>query len=150
MPGMSMRGLGKDFNTIALASGIAVPLNNASGVTFVVYENGGATAISFQESVQGASDQNLDFLNEYWASDGIGGVWTHETADANGALDNDNAMVKKDTTPFDCAVIYVPASALSDGFDSVACTVDGGQCTAIIHGLAVQRDPVNLPAAGIS
>jgi hypothetical protein len=144
-----MQAVGKDFMVVPLASGIHVSLAGATGVTFVVYENGGATAIGLKESIAGASEQNLAVINDYLAGDGIGGVLTHETADANAELDDDYAMVKKDTTPFDMAILYVGASQLSDGFDSVECTVDGGTCVAILHGLSVQRNPVNLAAIGV-
>jgi len=145
-----MKGLGRVFNVIPVASGIHVSLKNASGVTFVCYEDAGAQAISFTESIGGASEQNLTFLNELYAGNGVGGVWTRETSDANAALDDDYEITKKDTELFDAAVIYVGADMLSDGFDSVECTIDGtGVCVAIVHDLLVQRDPANLPVSGV-
>jgi hypothetical protein len=145
-----MQALGKELNVIPVASGKHVSLKNAEGVTFVCYEDGGAQAISLKESIAGADEQDLDVLNDYYAGNGVGGVWTHETEDANGPLDGDHAMVKKDTTAFDCAVIHVTADSLSDGFDSVECTIDGaGICVAIVHGLKVQRAPQNLPASAV-
>lgn len=141
-----MYGLGRTYNTVQLASGVHITLKGAESIEFLIYENGGATAIGLKESQSGANEQDLDVINGYWANDGVGGVYTYETVDANGALDADHSMVKKDTTPFDGAIIHVHASQLSDGFDSVECTVDGGQCVAIVYGLSVQRDPVNLPA----
>lgn len=152
-----MEGLGFKYNAIELASGIHVLLKGAAGVTFLVYENGGATAITLKQSIDGQSEKNLALgvgakgINYYYASDGIGGVWTKETADANGELDDDTALVKKDTTPFDALALYVDASWLdvNNGFNAVECTVDGGQCVAIVEGLANQRAPANLPAAGV-
>jgi hypothetical protein len=146
-----MEGLGRDFNVIPVASGKHVSLKNASGVTFVCYEDGGAQAITIKESLAGASEQALAVVDHLYASDGIGGVWTRETTDANGALGTgDAAIVKKDTTLFDCACFYIGAAELSDGFDSVEVTIDGaGICCAIVHGLAVQRAPANLPATAV-
>ncbi|TET95563.1 MAG: hypothetical protein E3J29_06640 [Dehalococcoidia bacterium] len=141
-----MRGLGKGFNSIPLASGLHISLKNASGVTFILYENGGAQSTDFKESVAGSSEQALTFLNDYYAGNGVGGVWTHETADADATLDDDSNFVKKDTTLFDCAVIYVGADELSAGFDCIEATVDAGDCHAIIHDLTVQRGPENLAA----
>jgi len=147
---MAMKGLGKDFNVVPVASGKHISLKNASGVTFVCYEDGGAQAITLKESVAGASEQALAVINELWASNGIGGVWTRETTDANGALSDESALVKKDTTAFDAAAIYVGADQLSDDFDSVEVTIDGaGSCVAIVHGLHVQRAPENLPAQAV-
>jgi len=144
-----MQGLGFAFNAVAVASGEHVSLKNAQGVTFLCFEDAGAQAIAIKESIAGQGEQALAVLNHYYASDGVGGVWTRETADANGTLDNASSMVKKDTTNFDCAAIYIDASDLSDGFDSVEITVDGGSCIAIVHDLKVQRDPANLPAAAV-
>ncbi|HEU0072493.1 MAG TPA: hypothetical protein VFS30_00640 [Dehalococcoidia bacterium] len=145
-----MKGLGKGFNVIPVASGIHVSLKDAGGVTFVLYEDGGDQQIVFVESIGGASGQALTTVNELYASNGIGGVWTRETSDSAAALDDNSTVEKKDTTLFDCAAIYIGADELSDGFDSVECTIDGaGICIAIIHDLAVQRAPENLPASGV-
>jgi len=147
---MAQKFLGKGGITIAKASGKHISLANASGVTFTCYEDGGAQNIDIKESVAGADEQTLSTVTEIYASDGIGGVITRETTDANGALGTgDGAIVKKDTTPFDQAVIYIGADELSDGFDSVEVTVNAGECFAVVHGLAVQRAPQNLPASAV-
>jgi len=145
-----MEALGRVINVIPLATGKHISLKNASGVTFVLYEDAGAQSAVFVESIGGASEQSLEFLNHYYASNGIGGVWTRETADADATLDDDHTFVKKDTILFDCAVIYVGADMLSAGFDSVECTIDGaGICIAFVHELLQQRRPDNLPAAAV-
>ncbi len=140
--------LGFLFNGTPLATGIHINLENAKGVTFFLYENGGAQSTDFVESIDGASGQALTTVNDYFAGNGVGGVWTYETADANATLSDDSNFVKKDTTAFDAAVIYIDRSELSSGFNSVEATVDAGQCVAIIHPL-VGRSPINLPAAGV-
>jgi len=146
----NMLGLGRLFNVVPVATGKHVSLANASGVTFVCYEDGGAQAIAFKESIAGASEQALAVINELYASSGVGGVFTRETTDANGALSDSSSVVKKDTTAFDCAVFYIAAEQLSEGFDSVECTIDGaGMCFAIVHDLNIQRTPANLPAAAV-
>lgn len=145
-----MDALGNIINVVPVATGKHVSLKNASGVTFILYEDGGAQSTDFKESIAGASEQALTVVNDYYASNGIGGVWTHETADADATLSNDSNFVKKDTTAFDCAVIYIAAEDLSDGFDSVEATIDGaGSCIAIVHGLTAARAPQNLPAAAV-
>jgi hypothetical protein len=139
-----MKGLGKDFNVIAVASGIQIALTDALGVTFVVYENGGATAVNL------TTDSGiLEIINDFYANDGVGGVYTHETDDANGALSDNDGIVKEDDEPHDCAVIYVDAKDLPEGDTWVCCTVDGGNVTAIVHALVVQRKPENLPALAV-
>jgi hypothetical protein len=146
-----MEGLGKDFNIIPVATGKHISLKNASGVTFVCYEDGGAQAITIKESIAGASEQALAVVKKLYASDGVGSVWTRETTDANGDISGgDGTLVKKDTTAFDCAAFYIGAEELSAGFDSVEVTIDGaGLCIAIVHGLKVQRAPQNLPAFAV-
>lgn len=146
----NIEGLGRLFNVVPVATGKHVSLANASGVTFVCYEDGGAQAIAFKESLAGSGEQALAAVNVLYAGNGVGGVWTRETTDASGALSNSSSLVKKDTTAFDCAVIYIAAEQLSEGFDSVECTIDGsGICFAIVHDLNVQRAPANLPAAAV-
>jgi hypothetical protein len=146
-----MEALGRLFNVVPVATGKHISLKNASGVTFVCYEDGGAQAITIKESVAGSSEQALATVTKLYASDGVGGVWTRETTDANGDISGgDGTLVKKDTTAFDCAAIYIGADELSDGFDSVEVTIDGaGLCIAIVHDLEVQRTPANLPASAV-
>ena len=135
-------GLGKDFNVVPLATGKHVSMKNCAAITFVCYEDGGAQAIAFKESIDGASEQVLPVFTEFYAGDGVGSVWTKESQAA------DDAWAKADTTPFDCAVITVRKEQLSPGFNAVECTIDGaGICFAILHELEVQRAPQNLPTA---
>lgn len=143
-------GLGRLFNVVPLATGKHISLSNASGVTFVCYEDGGAQEITIKESLAGAGEQALAAVSVLYAGNGIGGVWTRETTDANGALAPSSSIVKKDTTAFDAAIFYIAAEQLSEGFDSVEVTIDGaGMCLAIVHDLNVQRAPANLPAAAV-
>ena len=146
-----MKALGRILNIIPVATGKHVSLKNAGGVLFCCYEDGGAQSIGIVESIAGASEQALATVTEIYASNGIGGVWTNETTDANGALGTgDAAIVKKDTTLFDCAVVQIEAAELSDGYDSVECTIDGaGICIAVVYDLAVQRAPENLAASAV-
>jgi len=144
---MGIEALGHIINVVPKASGKHISLENASGVTFILYEDAGAQSTDFKESIDGASEAALAVVNKYKASNGIGGVWTAETADADATLDNDSNFVKKDTTAFDCAVIYIDASWLSATFNCVEATADAGECIAVVHGLKVSRAVQNLPAA---
>lgn len=143
-----MEALGRVLNVVQVATGKHISLKGASGVTFLLYEDAGAQSTTFIESIAGASEQALEFLNHYYANNGVGSAWTRETADADATLDDDHTFVKKDTILFDCAAIYVGADMLSDGYDCIEATIDGaGLCTAIVHDLLQQRRPDNLPAA---
>ncbi len=146
-----MKGLGRSFNVIPVATGVHISLKNASGVTFVLYENGGAQSIVFKKSKAGASEAVLATVNEMYACSGVAsGVWTRESSDASAALSDNSTVTKKDTTAFDGAAIYIGADELSAGFDSIECTIDGaGICIAIVHDLTVQRQPENLPTIGV-
>jgi len=142
-----MEALGRTLVPNFKASGIHFNLENYSGITFVCYEDGGAQNIDIKESIDGSSEQLLSTVTVIYASNGVGGVFTRETTDANGALGTgDGAIVKKDTILFDQATIYIGADELSDTFNSVEVTVNAGECTAILHDLAVQRRPENLAA----
>ena len=138
--------LGKDIGVpILVGTGIHVSLKDCEGVLFCCYEDGGAQAIAFKESIDGASEQILPVFTEFYANDGKGTVVTRETQSA------DDAWAKADTTAFDAAYISVRADQLSPGFNAVECTIDGaGICVAIPFGLKTQRAPQNLPALNVT
>lgn len=138
-------GLGKDFNVIPKATGKHVSMKGCAAITFITWEAAGTQSIAFMESIAGASEQVLPVFTDFYTGNGIGGVWAHETQAV------DDTWSKSDTTPAkDCMVTTVRAEALSPGFDSVECTIDGaGLCIAIQHGLKVQRAPQNLPATAV-
>ena len=145
-----MEAAGRLFVPVFKATGIHFNLETYSGITFVCYEDGGAQAITIKESIDGASEAALAVVTVIYASNGIGGVFTRETTDANGALGTgDSDIVKKDTVLFDQALFYIGASELSDTFNSVEVIVDAGECVAVLHDLLVQRRPENLPATGV-
>lgn len=146
-----MKGLGRSFNVIPLATGVHISLKNAAGVTFILYEDGGDQQIVFKQSIAGASEATLATVNELYACSGVAsGVWTRETSDSAADLDDNSTVEKKDTVLFDCAAIYIGADELSDGYDSVECTIDGaGLCIAIVHDLIIQRQPENLATIGV-
>lgn len=146
-----MKALGRVINVVGFASGIHIDLANASGVTFVVYESGGATTIQIKESKAGLSETLLATVTELFTSDGVGSVHAQTNSDANGALGTgDSDIVKKDSTAENVAIFYIGASELSDLFDSVEVTVNGSAtCTAIVHDLLIQRAPENLPISGV-
>jgi len=138
-----MEGLGRVFNYVAEASGVHIPLTNCSGVTFFCYEADGSQVVTLKESVDGSSEQNLAIIDKVYRAPGIGGTWTKVTQAAGATFDNtDNAS--------DCIAIYVGADQLSDGFNCVELTTDEGSglgVRAVLHDLAVARDPANLASS---
>ncbi|MDT0377234.1 hypothetical protein RM572_00390 [Streptomyces sp. DSM 42041] len=132
-----MKGLGRVFNVIPAASGVHIPLDKASAVSFVTYEDDGSTIATIKESVDGASEQALDCDVYPHKAPGIGGTWT-------AMAEQDDTLDLGDDTTNDAMVFTVAGTQLSDGFNCVEVTVDGGICIAILHDLVVQRDPANL------
>jgi hypothetical protein len=140
----AMEGLGRLFDVVPVASGKHIRLRHADAVTFVIYEDGGATSIVVRESIEGASEQTLAIFTRRITSNGVGTaqVWTERTQTASATI------TKTDDTEQDCVVITVTGPMLSAGFDCVEVTVDAGQCIAILH-LAVQAAPSRLPVPAV-
>ncbi|MDJ0460590.1 hypothetical protein [Streptomyces sp. H27-C3] len=133
-----MKGLGRVYNVVAAASGVHIPLTNATAVSFVTFLDAGTQIATIKESVDGASEQALDCNVYPHKAPGVGGTWT-AMAEQDDTLDLSTDAVN------DCMVFTVGATQLSDGFNCVEVTVSGGICIAITHDLAQQRKPANLP-----
>ncbi|MEV0618548.1 hypothetical protein AB0I81_34835 [Nonomuraea sp. NPDC050404] len=134
-----MEGLGRLFNVVAQASGVHIPLTNAQGVTFICFEDDGSQVVTLKESINGNSEQNLAVIDKVYKGPGVGGTWTKVTQAAAATYDN------VDDTTNDAVVVYVGADQLSDGYNCVELTNDGGNpVIAIVHDMNVQRDPANL------
>lgn len=136
-----MEGLGRLFNVVHEASGVHIPLTNATGVTFFNFLAAGTQSVTLKESIDGASEQNLVVIDKVYKGPGIGGTWTKVTQAAAATYDNSTDATN------DCVAIYVAADQLSAGFDCVELTSATGTCVAVIHDLAVQRDPANLASS---
>ncbi len=130
-------GLGRVCNVVAAASGIHIPMKDASAITFVTFLDAGTQVATIKESIQGASEQALDCDVYPHKAPGVGGTWTAM------AEQDDTLSLATDATN-DCMVFTVLATSLSAGFDCVEVTVDGGICVAFIHDLHIQRKPANL------
>lgn len=142
-----MEALGRLFNVVPLANGLWVNMVDAEAVTFVCYEDGGATDITIKEGKDssGTDEQDLDVVDRYYTSSGVGGAWTLRTQTADALVE------PTDDTDQDAAVIHVTAASMSDGFTHLECTSDSADTppvvVAILHDLEVQRDPERLTAA---
>lgn len=133
-----MDGLGRVFNVVPAASGVHIPLKDAASISFVTFEDDGSTILTLKESIDGASEQNLAVMTSYHKAPGVGGTWTKVTQAAAATYD------LSDDTTNDATVVTVYSAQLSDGFNCVEATVDGGICIAILHDLNVQRAPAHL------
>ena len=132
-------GLGADFNVIANADGITIPLTRASAVSFVTFEDDGTTIATITEvdSTAVNAEQALDVTNDPHKGPGVGGTWT-------AMAEQDDTLSLVTDAVNDTMVFSVHGSQLSDGYDGVQVSLDGGVVTAILTGLLVQSDPPNL------
>ena len=131
--------LGSEFNVLTAASGVSIPLTRASTVTFCTFEAAGAViaTITEDDSTGTNSEQALDVTFNPHKAPAIGGTFT-------AMAEQDSTVDLGDDATNDMMVLTVRAEQLSDGYDSVQCTVDVGILTAIITDLAVKRTPANL------
>lgn len=132
-----MKGLGRVFNVVPAASGVHIPLTQATAVSFVTYEDDGTTIATIKESIDGASEQALDCNVYPHKAPGVGGTWTAM------AEQDDTLALGSDTTN-DAMVFTIDGAQLSAGFNCVEVTVDGGILVAFLHDLTVKRDPTLL------
>ncbi len=135
---MGMEAHGRLFNVVAAASGIHIPMKQASGVTFVSFLDAGTQTVTLKQSIDGLSEVALTIVDKVFKGPGVGGGWTKVTQAAT-----DNFNLTTDATN-DAFTLYVGADQLSDGYNCVEGTAGTGILIAIIHDLVVQRDPVNL------
>lgn len=146
---MSADGLGRVFNTIYSASGVSVPLTAGTAVTFLSFLDAGTQALTFTQTISGASSASLTLFtfggtapsngtqSKIYAGPNAGGGWVLKAPTAAAVFTNADATN-------DVVAITVRAEQLADGYDSVVCTAATGTCVAIIHDLLVQRRPSNL------
>lgn len=138
-----MHGLGRVFNVIFTASGLDIPLTQATAVTFIHAEPGTGTAtltLTQTDSTGVLSEIDLPDPaedNGYYIGPDVGGTWTFK------AQTSANVYTLGGATN-DTGVITVHASQLTQGYDRVQGTASAGTLVAIIHDLLVQRKPSNL------
>lgn len=134
---MAIEGLGRVINVIPIAAGKSVSLKDAQGVTFVV--TGADTfTVKSQPSSAGAAT-NLAVITRYYTNTATDGSakWVLATQAAGAAI----------TLASGAAAFYIDADDLPSTAHYVEVTVGtSGLVTAIVHDLAVQRDPANLAA----
>jgi hypothetical protein len=139
-----MEALGREFNAIAVADNVYVPVKDAGGVTFLCYlaaAAGDTYTLTEATSAGGGGAQVLATITRYWTSNGVGGAWTLHTQAAG------STVVTAAATAENGMVVEVDASELSDGFTHIKLASTGaGLVTAIQRDLVVQRNPANLPA----
>jgi len=137
-----MDGLGRVFNVIAIADDVYVPMKDCGAVSFVCTLAAGDTfTVTEATTAAGGGAQVLATVDHFYDSTGTGGAWSLEEQAAASTVVNDG------TAGHDCSVFTVHGSELSDGYDFLkVASTSTGTVVAILHDLAVQRAPENLPA----
>lgn len=133
-----MEGLGRVFNlaTSATTSKTRVNLRDARGITFVLIgATSGNATVREANAASGGTEQDLACVTRYYTQNN--GVWTKVTQAAA-------ATVTAATGGL--LAVFVPATALSDGFEYVTITHASGSFVYVLHDLDVQRAPANLRA----
>lgn len=135
---MAQLGLGKVFNISADASGNNIKLDNAQSVAFVSFLAAGTQTVTLQETIDGASAQNLAIIDEFWKAPGAGGVWSRVAQTAGAVAD-----LAGDATN-NMMLVNVRARQLSNGFDGVTATASGGTLYAVVYDLQDIGDPTTV------
>lgn len=133
-----MEGLGRVFNVIPIAAGVAVSLKRAQAVTFVCTGNDTFT-VTCADTFAGSYATPGNILTRKVTNTATNGTaaWAEATQTAANAV----------TIASGTAAIHVSGDSLPDGKAYVKCAVgSAGLVTAIVHDLNTQRGPANLPA----
>jgi hypothetical protein len=144
-----MEGLGRLFNIVPTASGVALNMSNCSAITFVGTNDNTFTltiATSFAGTYRAYSffTPNWVPIKQYYdnSDNGVGtGVWVKHTQTAA------STVVQATVDAMTCFTLL--GSQVPDTYDYVKCTASApgdGVLIAILHDLTVQRTPPNLPA----
>jgi len=147
-----MRGLGRNFNTIAVASGAPFSMKDCSSVAVVaVTTTTAATSIAFNARTSfGGANTAFTPANGF----GQAAFWYQNTSNAGTAQWTKQAAVWSTNsltisgTINQVSVVEIFASQMADTFDYLVAT--GTNCTFFVltHDLLVQRKAENLVALG--
>ena len=141
-----MQGLGRLFNVVPKANGVAINMSQCSAVTFVF--NNDDTATLTTATTFAGTYRAYNYFTPNWvpiavgytnADNGVGtGSWVKVTQTAASTF----------ITATDIAGTFtVFGSEMPAGYDYLKCTLttnDGIGLVAILHDLTVQRGPANL------
>ncbi len=135
-----MEALGRLFNVLPVADDVYVSLKDATAVTFIgVLAAGDTWTLTEATDASAGGAQVLATMSHYYTSTTVGAVWVEHTQAA--------ASTIVTTGSEDVVAVCINAAELSDGYDYVKLTsTSTGTVVAILHDLAVQRNPSNLPA----
>lgn len=133
-----MEALGRLVNVAPIAAGRGISLRDASAVTFVC--TGADTFTVTSSATFAGTYSNLAAVDRKYTNTATNGsaAW----ADSGPVTASATVTIASGAVAF-----TIDAASLPDGDVYVKCSAGGtGLVTAIVHDLAVQRNPANLPA----
>jgi len=131
-----MQGLGREFNVVPIASGVAISMKQCAGLSFVCTGNDTFT-ITTSATFAGSYATPGNIITTKYTNTSTGGTaaWVKASQAASNAVTIGSGTV----------VIFVGSSMLADPLAYVKCTASGaGLVAAVLHDLEVQRTPANL------
>lgn len=132
-----MEGLGKLFNVVPIASGVAIAMRDCSAVTFITTGSDTFT-LTVASSFGGSYATPGTIISRFYKSTATNGTtaWTKQTQAAADNVVSGGAVA---------LAIWVSGAMLADPKCYIKCTASGsGLVMAIAHDLDVQRGPANL------
>lgn len=133
---MAIEALGRAFNVVPIAAGVALSMRDCSGVTFICTGNDTFT-ITVASTFGGSYATPGNIITHKYTNTATDGTaaWVKATQSASNAV-----TISSGTVSFD-----VLGAMLPDPKCYVKVSVGAsGLVTAILHDLAVQRNPANL------
>jgi hypothetical protein len=134
---MAIEGLGRAFNVVPIAAGVALSMRDCSGVTFVCTGNDTFT-ITVSATFAGSYATPGNVITRKYTNTATDGTaaWVKATQAASNAV-----TISSGTVTFDVLGPMIP-----DPKVYVKVSVGAsGLVTAILHDLSWQRNPANLP-----
>jgi hypothetical protein len=131
-----MQGLGREFNVVPIAAGVAISLKQCAGVTFICTGNDTFT-LTTSATFAGSYATPGNIITTKYTNTATAGTaaWVKASQSASNAV----------TIASGTVAIFVGSSMLADPLAYVKCSVGGaGLVIAILHDLEVQRTPANL------
>ncbi len=141
---MAIEGLGRQYDVIPIAAGVAVNMDNCSGITFVCTGNDTFTLTAATTFAGTYGLTSWTPITHYYTNTSTGGTahWVRATQAAGSA-----ATISSGTAVIELLGTQMPGLQEPGGTGDqyVKCTASsGGLVTAILHDLNVQRKPANL------
>lgn len=133
---------------IPAASGLQLSMRYWRAYTFITFEDDGSTIITFTQhpttagakTANTASEAALAITNAAYKFPGVGGTASAGPTPSGGAYD------LADDTTNDAMAITVRADQLSDGYEFIEATVDGGILIAIPHAPRHMLPATSIPS----